>query len=82
MLQAKTKEQKERVLGIVGLDDVCCHFPLNFDKEMDCGCYEDYDDRIYIDGQITFDQMKQIVEYLEHSNDTEYWNRVLNKDSV
>ena len=66
MIQAKTKEQKEYVIKLIGLPDVCCKFPLDFEKELYCG-YEEYNDRIYLDGNITFDQMKQIVEYLENS---------------
>ena len=67
MIQAKTKEQKEYVIKLIGLPEVCCNFPLDFENELYCGIYEEYNDRIYLDGNITFDKMKQIVDYLENS---------------
>lgn len=63
MLRVRTEEQKKRVLEIFGIQESCCHFPLDFDKETECG-YEEYDDRIYLDGNITFDTMAKIVDYL------------------
>ena len=68
MLQARTEEQKKKVLKIFGIQETCCHFPLDFDKETECG-YEEYDDRIYLDGNITFDKMKQAVDYLRKENE-------------
>lgn len=68
MLQARTEEQKNKVLKIFGIQETCCHFPLDFDKETEGG-YEEYNDRIYLDGNITFDKMREVVEYLRKEND-------------
>lgn len=67
MLQARTEEQKKKVLEIFGIQGTCCHFPLDFDKETDCG-YEECDSSIYLDGNITFDKMAKIVDYLREQN--------------
>ena len=68
MLRARTEEQKKKVLEIFGIQETCCHFPLDFDKETDCG-YEECDDHIYLDGDITFDKMREVVEYLRKENE-------------
>lgn len=68
MLQARTEEQKKKVLEIFGIQETCCHFPLGFDKETEGG-YEECDDRIYLDGNITFDKMREVVEYLNKENE-------------
>ena len=68
MLQVRTEEQKKKVLEIFGTHETCCHFPLNFDKETEGG-YEECDDRIYLDGNITFDKMRKVVEYLSKENE-------------
>lgn len=68
MLQARTEEQKKKVLEIFGIQETCCHFPLDFDKETEGG-YEEFDDRIYLDGNITFDKMREVVEYLRKENE-------------
>lgn len=70
MLHAKTEEQKKNVLEIFGIQETCCHFPLDFDKKTDWG-YEEFDDRIYLDGNITFDMMAKIVDYLREQNKNE-----------
>lgn len=57
MLQVKTKEQEKKVLEILGTQETFCHFPLDLDKETDWG-YEEFSDRIYLDGNITFDTLK------------------------
>lgn len=44
-------------------EGIYCHPILDYDKETDWG-YEDSDDRIYVDGDITFDTMAKIVDYL------------------
>ena len=67
MLQARTEEQKKKVLEIFGIQETCCHFPLYFDKKTDWW-YEELDDRIYLDGNITFDTMAEIVDYLREQN--------------
>ena len=67
MLRARTEEQKKKVLEIFGTRETCCHFPLDFVKETDWG-YEKYDDRIYLDGNVTFDTMAKIVDYLRNEN--------------
>lgn len=68
MLRVRTEEQKKKVLEIFGIQETCCHFPLDFDKETEGG-YEECDDRIYLDGNITFDKMREVVEYLRKEND-------------
>lgn len=67
MLQAKTEEQKKKVLEIFGIKETCCHFPLDLDKGMGWD-YEEFDDRIYLDGNITFDKMAKVVDYLREQN--------------
>lgn len=49
------------------LGNICNSPVLNFEKETSGG-YEDYDDRIYIDGDISFDTMAKIVDYLREQN--------------
>jgi len=49
---------------IIALPETCNHFPM--DPSTD---YEDeYNDRVYIDGVITFEQMAEIVDYLRACN--------------
>lgn len=67
MLQAKTKEQKKKVLELSVTNARYCNFPLDFNKETDWG-YEEFDDRIYLDGNISFDTMAEIVDYLRTQN--------------
>lgn len=63
MLRATTKEQKERVIEILAPKwKTCCYFPFNPDSE------DDYDDRIYFDGNISFDKMAEIVDLLRACN--------------
>lgn len=62
MLQVKTEEQKNHILEILG-EECNSYFPLNFKKETDVG-YMEHIDRIYIDGNIRFDKMAEIVDYL------------------
>lgn len=57
-----SKEQMKHITKILG--DVYNRPVLDFEKETDLG-YEDYDDRIYIDGDITFDKMEEIVNFLK-----------------
>jgi hypothetical protein len=68
MLEAKTEEQKKKVLEILGTNVRQCNFPLDFNKETDWG-YEEFDDRIYLDGGLTFDTMAEIVDYLRKENE-------------
>lgn len=63
VLRADTTEKQDRILEIIGQDEIYCHFPLDFGKETDCG-YEDYNDRVYIDGDLTFNKMAEIVDFL------------------
>lgn len=63
MLQAN-EEQMKHIAEILG--DTYNRTVLNFEKETDDG-YEDYDDRIYIDGDITFSKMNEIVKYIKRS---------------
>ena len=67
MLEAKTEEQKEHILKILGMGELISHFPLDFEKETDVG-YMEHNDRIYIDGNISFDKMAEIVDYLREQN--------------
>ena len=59
------KEQMKHIAKILG--DVYNRPVLDFEKETDWG-YEDYDDRIYIDGDITFDKMEEIVNLLKSAS--------------
>ena len=68
MLRVRTEEQKKKVLEIFGTHEKFYYFPLNFDKETDWG-YDECDDRIYLDGNITFDKMREVVEYLQKENE-------------
>jgi hypothetical protein len=68
MLRVKTEEQRKKVLEIFGTHETCCYFHLDFDKETEDG-YEECDDRIYLDGNITFDKMREVVEYLRKENE-------------
>jgi hypothetical protein len=40
--------------------DTCCNFPFNPDTKD----FSEYDDRIYLDGIITFDEMAEVVDFL------------------
>lgn len=65
MLKATTEEQKRRVVEIMDLKwDTLCHFPFNPESED----FSEYDDRIYLDGNITFDKMAAVVDYLRACN--------------
>lgn len=67
MLRVRTEEQKKKVLEISCTNAGRCNFPLDFNKETDWG-FEEYDDRIYLDGNIAFDTMAEIVDYLRAQN--------------
>lgn len=62
-----TEEQINHILGLLEKEDIYCRSVQNFDSENEYG-YNDYDDRIYIDGDITFDIMAEIVECLREQN--------------
>lgn len=64
MLKAN-KEQMKRIAEMLG--NIYNRPVLDFKKETGGG-YEDYDDRIYIDGDITFVKMAEIVDYLREQN--------------
>lgn len=65
-----TEEQINHILGLLKKDNICyCCSVQNFDSENEYG-YNDYDNRIYIDGEITFDTMAEIVDYLREQNKT------------
>ena len=61
MLQVKTKENKQQVKSIL---DVCTHVEV-------------LDNGVHVCGHITFDQMKQIVEYLETKIHQGTWYRCI-----
>lgn len=60
-----SEEQMKHIAAILG--DVYNRTVINFDEDTDSG-YEDYDDRIYIDGDITFDKMEEIVNLLKSTS--------------
>lgn len=64
MLKAN-EEQMKHITEILG--DIYNESVLDFDRETDWG-YEEFDDRIYLDGNITFDTMAEIVDYLREQN--------------
>ena len=65
MLKATTEEQKQRVLEIFDIqNETCCHFPCDTKSED----YSEFDDRVYLDGDITFDKMAAVVDYLRACN--------------
>lgn len=68
MLRIRTEEQKKKVLEFGGTNARRCNLPLDFNKETDWG-YEEFDDRIYLDGNITFDTMAEIVDYLRKESE-------------
>jgi len=63
MLRAKTEEQRRNIEEILAPYHIYISWPLDFEKENDCG-YEERLDSIYIDGDISFDVMAEIVDYL------------------
>lgn len=64
MLKCNNESEKRMVESIIGLRETCNYFPM--DPSTD---YEDeYNDRVYIDGVITFEQMAEIVDYLRACN--------------
>ena len=67
MLQIKNEDDEREVLRILNEDNLTTF------------CWRENDEcaTIHIDGAISFEAMRQIVEYLEHSNMTDYYNRVL-----
>ena len=67
VLRADTTEKQDRILEIIGQDKIYCHFSLDSGKETDCG-YEDYNDRVYIDGDLTFNKMAEIVDFLSKNS--------------
>lgn len=70
MLRANTAEKRERILNILG-DDLYKTFPLDIEtyENNEESLYPDiFDDRLYIDGNITFDKMAEIVDYLRTTN--------------
>ena len=64
MLKAN-EEQMKHITEILG--DIYNESVIDYDRETDCG-YEEFDDRIYLDGNITFDTMAKIVDYLREQN--------------
>ena len=65
MLRATTEEQKRRIIEILDMNwETCCHFQFNPESED----FSEYDDRIYLDGNITFDKMAAVVDFLRACN--------------
>jgi hypothetical protein len=63
MLKAATEEQRRHIEEILAPYHIYISWPLNFEDETDYG-YEERVDAIYIDGDISFDAMAEIVDYL------------------
>ena len=70
MLKATTEEQRLHVEEILKAHQIYYQWPLDFEKETDYG-YEDRIDTIYIDGDIPFDAIAEIVDYLRACNPDE-----------
>lgn len=70
MLKATTEEQRKHIEAILDEHEVYHRWPLDFEKETDWG-YEERIDAIYIDGDVTFDTLAAIVDYLRACNPTE-----------
>lgn len=64
MLKCNSESKKHMVEFIIALPETCCHFPFNPESED----FSEYDDRIYLDGNITFDKMAAVVDYLRACN--------------
>ena len=62
-LKAATEEQRRHIEEILAPYHIYISWPLNFEEETDYG-YEERVDAIYIDGNISFDAMAEIVDYL------------------
>lgn len=66
MLRAKTEEQRKHIDGILGY--IYHDHPYDVDGDFnDVSMYE----RIYIDGEISYDMMADIVDYLRSCNPEE-----------
>lgn len=64
MLKCNTESEKHMVEFIIALPETCNHFPMDPSTEYE----EEYNDRVYIDGVITFEQMAEIVDFLRACN--------------
>lgn len=67
MLRATTEDQKRRIVEILDMWETCCHFLFNPESED----FSEYDDRIYLDGDVSFDKMAAVVDYLRACNPNE-----------
>lgn len=66
MLRAKTEEQRKHIDAILG--HIYHDHPCDMDEEFnDVSKYE----RIYLDGEISYDMMSDIVDYLRSCNPEE-----------
>ena len=70
MLKATTEEQRRHIEGILAPHHDYISWPLDFERENDWG-YEERVDAIYLDGEITFDKMAEIVDFLRACNPNE-----------
>ena len=66
-LKCYNDSAKLMVEFFIGLPETCNHFPMNPETDYE----EECDDRVYIDGNITFDTMAEIVDYLRATNPKE-----------
>ena len=67
MLKAATEEQRRHIEEILAPYHIYISWPLDFEKENDWG-YDERVDAIYIDGDITFDTLAEIIDYLRACN--------------
>lgn len=70
VLRANTAEERERILDILD-GDLYKTFPLDietYENDEERLFPDIFDDRLYIDGNITFDKMAEIVDYLRATN--------------
>ena len=63
MLKAATEEQRRNIEEILAPYHVHISWPLDFENENDFGFMERFD-AIYIDGDVSFDAMAEIVDFL------------------
>lgn len=70
VLRANTAEERKRILNILG-GDLYKTFPLDietYENDEERLLPDIFNDRLYIDGNITFDKMAEIVDYLRATN--------------
>lgn len=61
MLKATTEEQRRHIEEILAPHHTYISWPLDFETD------EERQDAIYLDGNVTFDAMAEIVDYLRRN---------------